>query len=97
MKVRWSPLAVDRTVEIASYIAEDNPNAAEKWIHKIFARTGQLADFPESGHHISETPRRDIRELIFGNYRIIYRIDLRCVSILTVRNAKQLLPPEDLK
>ena len=97
MKVVWSPLATDRISEIASHIAADNPNAAEKWIHKIFARTGQLADFPQSGHHIAETPRKDIRELISGNYRIIYRIDLRQVSILTVRNTKQVLPSEDLK
>ncbi len=97
MKVVWSPLAIDRIAEIASYIAADNPNAAEKWIHKIFARTGQLANFPQSGHHITETPREDIRELISGNYRIIYRIDLRQVSILTVRNTKQILPLEDLK
>ena len=97
MKVIWSPLAIDRIAEIASYIAEDNPNAAEKWIHKIFTRTGQLANFSQSGHNISETPRKDIQELIFGNYRIIYRVDLRHVSILTVRNTKQVLPLEDLK
>ena len=97
MKVVWSPLAIDRIAEIASYIAEDNPHVAEKWIHKIFARTGQLADFPQSGHHIPETSRKDIRELISGNYRIIYRVDLRQVSILTARNSKQILPSEDLK
>ena len=97
MKVIWSPLAIDRIAEIASYIAEDKPHAAEKWIHKIFARTGQLVDFPESGHHIAETPRRDIRELVLGNYRIIYRVDLRQVSVLTVRHTKQILPLEDLK
>ena len=97
MKVTWSPLAIDRIAEIAAYIAEDNPRAAEKWIHRIFARTGRLAAFPESGHHIAETTRTDIRELILGNYRIIYRVDLRQVSLLTVRNTKQLLPPEDLR
>jgi addiction module RelE/StbE family toxin len=97
MKVTWSPLAIDRIAEIASYIAEDNPAAAEKWIHRLFARTGQLADFPASGPHITETPRRDVRELILGNYRIIYRVDSRQVSILTVRNTKQVLPLEDLK
>ena len=97
MKVIWSPLATDRIDEITSYIAEDNPRAAETWIRKVFARAGQLADFPQSGHHIPETPRRDIRELILGNYRIIYLADSRQVSILTVRHAKQRLPHEDLK
>jgi len=49
MKVVWAPLAIDRVAEIASYIAEDSPPAADKWIHRAFARVGQLAGFPESG------------------------------------------------
>lgn len=97
MKVTWAPLAIDRVAEIASYIAEDSPLAAEKWIHKIFARAGQLASFPESGRHLPETARPDIRELVWGNYRIIYRVESHQVSILTVRHTKQILPIEDLK
>jgi len=97
MKVTWSPLAIDRVAEIASYMAEANRNAAETWIHKIFERTGQLAHFPESGRYLPEMPRRDIRELVWGNYRIIYRIASRQVSVLTVRHARQILPLGDLK
>ncbi len=97
MKVIWSPLAIDRVGEIAEYIANDNPNAAEKWILKIFTQTERLGDFPQSGNNIKETPRKNIRELISGNYRIIYRVELRQVSILTVRNMKQILPPVDLE
>jgi toxin ParE1/3/4 len=97
MKVTWAPLAIDRVAEIASYIAEENPPAAEKWIRKIFARVGQLTSFPESGRHLPETNRPDIRELVWGNYRIIYRIESHQVAILTVRHTKQILPIEDLK
>ncbi len=97
MKVQWAPLAIDRVAEIAAYISEDNPIAAEKWIHDAFARVGQLRQFPQSGRPIPETPRKDIRELVWGNYRIIYRFDSRQVSILTVRHTKQILPMEDLK
>ena len=97
MKVQWAPLAVDRVAEIASYIAEDNPIAAEKWIRDAFARVGQLGQFPQSGRQMPETKRKDIRELIWDNYRIIYRIDTHHISILTVRHTKQILPMEDLK
>lgn len=97
MKVRWAPLAIDRVAEIAAHIAADNAPAAEKWIRKIFDRVGQLADFPESGRHLSETPRKDIRELVWGNYRIIYRVELHQIVVLTVRHTKQILPIDDLK
>ena len=97
MKVQWAPLAIDRVAEIAAYIAEDNPIAAEKWIRDAFARVGQLARFPKSGRQIPETPRQDIRALVWGNYRILYRIEVHQVSILTVRHTKQILTIEDLK
>jgi mRNA-degrading endonuclease RelE of RelBE toxin-antitoxin system len=35
--------------------------------------------------------------LIWGNYRIIYRIRADQIAILTVRHTKQVLPLEDLK
>lgn len=88
---------MDRVAEIASYIAKENPPAAEKWIRKIFARVGPLAGFPESGRHLSETSRPAIRELVWGNYRIVYRIESHQVAILTIRHMRQILPIEDLK
>jgi toxin ParE1/3/4 len=97
MKVRWAPLAIDRVAEIAANIAEDNPVAAKKWIRDTFSRVGQLERFPKSSGQIPETPRQDIRALVWGNYRIIYRIEVNQVSILTVRHTKQILPLEDLK
>lgn len=97
MKLIWSPLAIDRIAEIATYIAQDNPSAAEKWIDDAFKRVGQLVQFPNSGRHLPETSRDDIRELIWKNYRIIYRIKTREVAILTVRHTKKVLPIDDIK
>lgn len=96
MKVQWAPLAIDRVAEIAAYIAEDNPIASEKWIRDAFAHVEQLGRFPKSGRQPPETPRKDIRELAWGNYRIIYRLEPHQISILTVRHMKQILPMDDL-
>ena len=97
MKLNWAPLAIDRITEIASYIAQDNPAAVEKWIDDAFKRVGQLVHVPNSGRHLPETSRADIRELIWKNYRIVYRIIAREVAILTVRHTKEILPIKDLK
>ena len=96
MRVQWSPLAIERIAEIAAFIAEDNPPAAEKWVQDAFARVGQLRQFPKSGRRIPESPRPDLRELVWGNYRIVYRREARRISILTVRHVKQILPLEEL-
>lgn len=96
MKVFWSPLAVERVTEIAQYIARDNPAAAEAWVNTIFSKVGDLKAFPESGRLVPETNNRNIRELIYGNYRIVYRIEKKRISILTVRHGKQMLPVDEI-
>jgi toxin ParE1/3/4 len=35
--------------------------------------------------------------LIHGNYRIIYRVEKKAISVLTVRHGKQVLPSEEIK
>lgn len=96
MKIIWSPLAIDRTSEIAEYISLDNPTAANKWIDTIFEKIQILESSPQTGRTVPEINRKEIRELIFGNYRIIYRIEKLNISILTVRHTRQILPIEEI-
>lgn len=96
MKIIWSPLAIDRVSEIAQYIALDKPAAADNWINTLFSKVGQLMLSPKSGRVVPEIGDEQFRELIYGNYRILYRIEKKQVSILTVRHGKQILPIEDI-
>ena len=97
MKVIWSPLAIDRAVEQAQVIAQDKPGAAAKWLDGLFAATDSLADFPRLGRMVPELKKEDYRELGYGSYRIIYRIDPRQISVLTVRHGRRLLDPAELE
>ena len=96
MRIFWSPLAVDRASEIAGYIAQDNPVAAESWIDAVFKKVEGLKAFPESGRIVPETDNKAIRELIYGNYRIIHRVEEKRISVLTVRHGKQMLPVDEI-
>ena len=96
MKIIWSPLAVERAAEIAEYIAQDNPTAAENWVNAIFTHVGQLKKFPESGRIVPEINNNFFRELIYGNYRIVYRVEENRVAILTIRHGKQILPVDEI-
>jgi addiction module RelE/StbE family toxin len=96
MKIIWSPLAVDRSSEIADYIAQDKPSAAEKWINTVFSKVEQLESSPEIGRIVPELNNAQFREIIYGNYRIIYRIEKKQISILTIRHGKQILPINEI-
>lgn len=58
---------------------------------KIFEAAERLELFPESGRIVPELNRKEIREVIFGSYRIIYRIRDKLVEILTVYHSARLL------
>lgn len=96
MKIIWSPLAIERITEIARYIAQENPAAAQRWVETIFAKVEQVQSAPASGRTVPEVNRKEIREIIFGNYRIAYRAEPKSISILTVRHGRQILPVDEI-
>lgn len=96
MKVIWSPLALDKLEVTAKYIALDKPSAANKWVNDVFDRVDLLAFQPEIGREVPELLGSSYREVVFGNYRIIYKIENE-IKILTLRNSRQLLNPDNVE
>lgn len=97
MKIVWSPLAVERTSEIVDYISRDKPLAANNWIDTVCSMVDQLRANPGIGRIVPEINENQFRELIYGNYRIIYHIGIKRISILTIRHGKQILPIDEIK
>jgi len=97
LKIIWSPLAIERVTEIAKYIAQDSPNSAQKWVESTFQVVERLENFPKSGRVVPEIMQDNFREIIHGNYRIIYRLQSEVTSILTVKHGRQILPIDEIK
>ena len=93
MKVQWSISATREVENITRYIARDDHAAAVRWADGVFAATDRLADFPRSGRIVPELGVDRLREIVLGNYRIIYRIDARRVIVLMVLHGRQQLRP----
>lgn len=94
----WSPLALERVDDAAEYIGRERPEAARRWVLSLFRVVERLESFPESGRTVPEIPDRpDLREVIHGEYRIVYRVESEQVSILTVRHARRLLDPAEME
>jgi len=81
---------LQRVDDIAQYIAQDNSEAAVRWVVDLFETVEGLADYPVSGRIVPEVGVHRIREVIFGAYRVIYSVREN-VEILTVRRGSQLL------
>lgn len=90
-KVKWTPQSLDDIEAIANFIARDSDYYAQMFTVRIFAAVEHLELFPESGRIVPELNRREIKEVIFGNYRVIYRIRENLAEILTVYHSARLL------
>jgi len=90
-KVDWSDSAKEDLSEIHSFIAGDSLVYADSFSEKLIDRTIQLRRFPESGRIVSDFERNDIRELIEGNYRIIYQIDSVGIVVLRVLHSARMI------
>jgi addiction module RelE/StbE family toxin len=96
MRVAWTEQAFLRLAEIEDFIGKDNPPAALKLISRLIEKAEALTKFPQIGRQVPEVPGGDLRELIEGNYRIVYRVRNRVIQIITVFEAHRLLPDDDL-
>jgi len=97
VKLIWSPLALERASEIVDYISLDKPSAANMWLIQVFDKVEQLIASPELSRIVPEISDNRFREIIFGNYRIIYHIEPTTIYILTIRHGKQILPTDEIK
>lgn len=97
MKVRWSETSARRLEEIWRYVALDAPGAADALVDRLLERGDSLANLPNRGRRLPELPDGELRELIDGNYRIVYKVGAHVLEIITVFEAHRLLPVEDLK
>jgi toxin ParE1/3/4 len=73
-KLVWTPLARDDLREIVSYIARDNPAAALRVGERILSSVDPFKSMPQMGRKVPEREDETIREIIRGNYRIIYKV-----------------------
>ncbi|MCW4470462.1 type II toxin-antitoxin system RelE/ParE family toxin [Flavobacterium sp. MFBS3-15] len=91
-EIRWTDSALSDIDGIAEFIAEDSEKYAGIQVERFFEETEVLEEFPYSGRIVPELNDKNIREIVLGNYRIIYRIfSEQAVDILSVHHSSRLI------
>lgn len=71
-RICWTEVARDDLRSIKRHIAIDAPATATAYIRKLKLSVNRLKDMPYSGEVVPELGREEIREVLQGNYRLIY-------------------------
>jgi toxin ParE1/3/4 len=91
VKVIWTNFAIEDLKAIHEYISKDSKVYADRHIEKLISRADQLEINPQSGRVVPEFNKETLRELIEGNYRIIYQIRPDAIAVVRIHHsAKQL-------
>ncbi len=96
-EIRWTLQAADDFEAIVNFVALDSEHYGRLLAANILQAVERLGSFPESGRVVPEVNLPEIREILYGNYRIIYRVKLHAVEILTVYHGARLLDPRQLR
>ena len=84
LKIKWSPRAASNLEEICNYIAKDSEYYSILFAKKIINIVKAIPQFPKSGRIVPEYKDDSLREKIYRNYRIVYRLKADVVEIVAI-------------
>ena len=90
-QVRWTPQAADDLEAICLFIARDSEQLAGIFADRVLQATDRLAIYPRLGRVVPGLGIDNIREIIVGSYRVIYRIQQDAVQLLTLHHGARTL------
>ena len=104
-EVRWTPWESSEfrvrsskfRQAMADFVAQDSPHYASLFVLDVLQAIERLNQFRKLGRIVPETSDPVIRELILGNYRIVYRLKFDTPEILTIYHGSRLLDTMRLK
>jgi len=92
VEIKWTDFALNDLDEIGNYIALDSLKYGAITVSELFYSTQILKSSPFVGRVVPEIGKEEFRELIKGNYRIVYKIiSENRIDVLTVHHSKRLL------
>lgn len=81
-QIVWTEKASSHLQAIYEFIAHDSPIYAERLVGSLVKATLKLQDVPHCGRIVPEFNDPNLREVVFRNYRVVYRV--AHPSVLTI-------------
>lgn len=85
--------------EIVAYIQADSPIDATRWRQRLQQKMMSLLTMPEACGFAPENTasHHEIRQMLYGHYRVLFTIREQIVFILTIRHgARQFITEEEI-
>lgn len=92
-KIIWTTRALQDLRNIHDYIARDSRRYARLQVERIRDAAANLDVFPLMGRNVPELPDSAFKEVIVGNFRVIYRFDEpnNQILVMSVMHGRRML------
>jgi toxin ParE1/3/4 len=90
----WSPRFLQDVDNACEYIANESPQYAYLFAERLVLFIKTMADQPLLGAIVPEYGRVDLRERLFQNYRVVYRVSDERIELVTLIHAARLFPSD---
>ncbi len=91
VEIRWSPIATEDYESIIKYYDTTAPKFAQNFAKKIIYIIENLNQFTKIGRIVPEIQNAEIREVIYRNFRIIYRLKDDILEIARIIHGNRIL------
>lgn len=91
-KIIWTEDGLCSLEEIVEFIAKDSRYFASNFVKNVLTCVEKLPKFPHLGRVVPEYEDPALRELIYQNYRIVYRVSETAIYVVLVIHGSHRLP-----
>ena len=87
VKINWTRQAIEDVHSIREYYLDRSEKYTEELTDNFFSKASSLEKYPYLGRMVPEIEDEFLRELIYRNYRIIYRlVSKEQIDIIPIHN-----------
>jgi plasmid stabilization system protein ParE len=97
VKVTWHKRGLCEFNAAFDELFEARPQAALDWREAVQRMIEMLQDHPQIGSLCRHDPDGDIRQVIVGRYRFIYRVNKKILQMRRVRHVRRDYDPQVIR
>ena len=95
--MRWNARAQREFSDACRDLFDANPKAATDWQQDVQRMVEMLENYPQIGSLCRHDPDGEVRQIVVGRYRFVYRLNRKTLQMRRVRHVRRDYDPQVIR